>query len=84
MVSPFDNKKATTLKCCPVCGKRPKIKQYAWDYGERLLIEIKCKPFFKKEHCCVSWGGSASWVHLEDAIECWNKKVMYIEDHKKP
>ena len=84
MVGLYDGKRTTIPKPCPICGKRPKIKTFLWDYGTRKLIEIRCKPLFKREHCCVSWSGAEVWVHLEDAVECWNRKVMYIERHKKP
>lgn len=71
------------LKPCPVCRKKPKIKIDMWDYNTRKSITIQCKPLFsRREHCRVIWCGSATFVHMEDAVECWNRKVTYFENHK--
>lgn len=70
------------LKPCPVCGKKPKVKDTIWDLGTRRMIEIKCKPLFREPHCSIINAGSVPWVHMDNAIDTWNRKVMYIEHHK--
>ncbi len=71
------------LKPCPVCGKMPKIKETSWyDRGAKRLIEIRCKPFFGKVHCEIQWCGTEAWVHMKDAVRCWNGRATYIENCK--
>ena len=73
--------KEPDLKPCPKCGKKPKIKDTIWDCGTKRMIEIRCKPIFKDAHCSVTNCGSVPWVHMDDAIDAWNRKVTYIEKH---
>lgn len=70
------------LKPCPKCGKQPKVRDITWDYFTKRMIEIKCKPFFGDAHCAVTNCGSVPWVRIEDAIDTWNRKVTYIENHE--
>lgn len=83
MVNPFfTRRKNSVIKPCPICGKQPKIKDTIWDCGTNRMIEIKCKPLFGELHCSTINCGSVPWVHMDHAIDAWNRKVMYIERHK--
>jgi hypothetical protein len=65
------------LNPCPVCGKYPKVyfDPTSLFIGLGTIVEIKCKPFLKKEHLSV-WSGKATFERaLKEAVDFWQEET---------
>lgn len=67
----------STLKPCPICGKKPKAKI---DYGYEMScfggwVTIQCKPFLRKPHMRVEQGKCNNERALQYAVKEWNERV---------
>lgn len=62
------------VKCCPICGKKPRLKIKF--YGDRWGAEIVCKPFFGKKHLSTFASDENKVDAVHDAIKRWNLMVF--------
>ena len=72
------------LKCCPVCGKRPRvIRDFGYEInGFGAWCTIRCGSLHKK-HLKIE-EGKASWDRaLYYASLRWNERVDFINRHKR-
>lgn len=69
------------VRCCPICGKKPRLKIKV--YGNRWGAEIVCKPFLGKAHLSTFASNESKVVSVYDAIKTWNVMAMLKERVEK-
>lgn len=69
------------VKCCPSCGKKPRLKIKV--YGNQWGAEIVCKPFFEKAHLSTFALNESKVDSVYDVIKMWNAMVMLREMGEK-
>lgn len=62
------------VRCCPICGKKPRLKIKV--YGNHWGAEIVCKPFLGKAHLSTFASGENKVDAVHDAIKMWNSMVI--------
>lgn len=67
-----------SIKPCPVCGKRPKVKRdigyETSGFGAWCIIQ--CKPLLRKAHLKIEEGKSTWKRAYQCAVERWNKEAL--------
>lgn len=62
------------VKCCPVRGKKPRLKIKV--YGNHWGAEIVCKPFLKKAHLSTFASDENKVDAVHEAIKMWNSMII--------
>ena len=62
------------VECCPICGKKPRLKIKV--YGAQLGTEVFCKPFLKKAHLSTFAADENEIDSVLRAIKMWNFMVI--------
>lgn len=62
------------VRCCPICGKKPRLKIKV--YGNRWGAEIVCKPFWGKAHLSAFASDENKVDAVHKAIKMWNLMVI--------
>lgn len=63
------------VRCCPICGKKPRLKIKA--YGNLWGTEVFCKPFLKKAHLSTFAADENEIDSVQRAIKMWNFMVIW-------
>lgn len=69
------------VKCCPSCGKKPRLKIKV--YGNQWGAEIVCKPFLEKAHLSTFALNESKVDSVYDVIKMWNAMVILEEMSEK-
>lgn len=64
------------LKPCPFCGRMPKIRYRVFECCG-TLVEVRCKPLFRREHIAVRHGAAITERALDMAAEDWNRRAEH-------
>lgn len=67
--------KEITIKPCPKCGRKPKVKKELNEYG-LWRVQIQCKPFLQKRHLrSGASGGETLAETMRCAVDEWNRRA---------
>jgi hypothetical protein len=69
------------VRCCPICGKKPRLKIKVC--GNQWGAEIVCKPFLGKAHLSTFASDESKVDAVHEAIKRWNAMVMLGESSEK-
>lgn len=62
------------LKPCPTCWRMPKVRYRAYGCCG-VLVEVQCKPLFRREHLAVRHGAATMERAFEMAADDWNRRA---------